>query len=201
MALRFNESIQKNILDHPISGEREPFAHAASLFIYHAEAKYKRINYNLKYRGGIAMGRFFSSLLGEKLSLSPLFEDVDLVIPVPLHWLRRWRRGYNQAEIIASELTKSLEAPLNTTILLRKRRTRTQTKLSVSRKWDNVKDAFTLNPKLSHWGVNPTQIKHILVVDDVFTTGATLASCLAALRNYFPNDVKISVATLAMVDE
>ena len=183
-----------------MDGEREAFAYAASLFIYHAEASYKKINYDLKYKGDLAMGRFFARKLGDKLASSPLFEDVDLVLPVPLHWKRKWKRGYNQAEIIAAEVANSLNIPLNTKILFRKRKTTTQTKLSVSRKRDNVKNAFSLS-KVPHWGVNPTNIKHILVIDDVFTTGATLSSCHKVLREFFPKTVKISVATLAFVDE
>ena len=83
-------------------------------------------------------------MLGERLSASPQFADVDVVVPVPLHWTRRWRRGYNQAEVIAREIADVLGAELRTDILRRARRTRSQVRLPVAAKAANVRGAFSL---------------------------------------------------------
>ena len=93
MADRFNARI------HP--DEYEPYAYAAALFHYRAESGYKKIPQALKYHRDFGTGRWAARLLGERLSSSPLYADVDLVVPVPLHWMRYWRRGYNQAAVIA----------------------------------------------------------------------------------------------------
>jgi len=131
---------------HSDSPPCEPYAFAAALFFYNADSGYRRIPWHLKYEGGLAAGRHFARLLGARLAASPQFADVDVVIPVPLHWTRRWRRGYNQAEVIARELADVLGAELRTDILRRSRRTRSQVRLPVAAKAANVSGAFSLRP-------------------------------------------------------
>lgn len=189
MSEAFNGIIERQT---PQEAPREIFARAASLFYYNSETGYKYIPQALKYSGNIAAGRRFAAILGKELAESPLFADVDCVIPVPLHWTRRWRRGYNQAEIIAREVARAIGCGCRTNILRRKHRTRTQTTLSVDEKARNVADAFAVR-RSSDGGFS-----HILLVDDVFTTGATMAACFAALRKVLP-DTRISAATLAVV--
>lgn len=189
LADRFNELIQRDLPE----GCSEDYAFAASLFFYRSSTGYSRITQRIKYNADISIGRHFSSILGEEMSRSPLFKDVDLVVPVPLHPSRRWVRGHNQSETIARELAECLGASLRTDILKRVRRTKTQTKLSVEQKSLNVRTAFEVGR-----GVLP-ECSHILVVDDVFTTGATLHACFNALRKRFPSPIRISVATLASV--
>ena len=123
---------------------REPYAFAAALFFYNADSGYRRIPWHLKYEGGLEAGRHFARMLGERLAASAQFADVDVVIPVPLHWTRQWRRGYNQAEVIARELADVLGAELHTDILRRIRRTRSQVRLSLAGKAANVRGAFAL---------------------------------------------------------
>ncbi len=128
----------------PSPSLHEPYAFAAALFFYNADSDYRHIPWHLKYEGGLAAGRFFARMLGERLAGSPQFADVDIVIPVPLHWTRRWRRGYNQAEVIARELADVLGADLRTDILRRARRTRSQVRLAPDAKAANVRGAFAL---------------------------------------------------------
>ena len=211
MADRFNEVIQRHIVADDVSNgvpqSHERYAYASALFLYKEDSGYKRIPYQIKYHGNLAVGRHFGRMLGRRLSGSDIFRDVDMVIPVPLHRLRRWKRGYNQAEVIASEVTSVLGAPLRTDILVRKRRTQTQTQLSIAEKAANVAGAFEVSDGAkSLYGVGsydnsslPTWPKHILLIDDVFTTGSTVGACFAALRSVFPPSVRISVATLAFV--
>ena len=113
---------------------------------------------------------------------------------MPLHWARRLKRGYNQAEILAGEIAQAIGKPLRIDILMRKRRTVTQTKLSVEAKTRNVAGAFSVRP-----GIKTTDLFHILLVDDVFTTGSTIYACFSALRETFPPPVRISVACLCFV--
>ena len=196
MADRFNERIQEGLE----AGEykvtegmpKERYAFAAALFTYSSDSGFKEIPQALKYDGNIPAGRYFASLLGEKLSQSEHFLDVDLVIPVPLHPLRRFRRGYNQAEIIAREVSTRLGASESPFALKRVRYTKTQTKVLVQEKAGNVSGAFRAKP------IAFQNKEHILIVDDVFTTGSTLYECYKAVREHF--DGRISVATLAVVE-
>lgn len=174
----------------------ERYAYAAALFFYRAESDYSKITRCIKYQGRLEVGKHFGRLLGEKLAGSSLFSDVDAVVPVPLHWLRRWKRGYNQAEVIASGVAECLGIPMRPDILHRIRRTRTQTRLSIAEKRANVSGAFAIPTKPP---AEPTPFRHILLVDDVFTTGSTLFACFTALRTVFPPSVRISVATLGFV--
>lgn len=192
MADLFNEKVQKGLEQRKEGTFSETYVHALSLFFYDTEAGYRHIPYQLKYHGNLPVGRFFGKMLGSKLMEAGWVEDVDVVIPVPLHWTRKWKRGYNQAEVIASEVASTLGVPLRKDILRRNRSTKTQTKLSVDDKMSNVSGAFQARD------TNET-FSHILLVDDVFTTGATLYSCFETLRINFPYPVRISIATLGFV--
>ena len=174
----------------------ERYAYAAALFFYRAESDYSKITRCIKYQGRVEVGLHFGMLLGDRLAESHLFSDVDAVVPVPLHWLRRWKRGYNQAEVIASGVAECLGIPMRPDILRRIRRTRTQTRLSIAEKRANVSGAFAIPAKPP---AEPTPFRHILLVDDVFTTGSTLFDCFMTLRSAFPPSVRISVATLGFV--
>ncbi len=178
---------------------------------------YRNITYRLKYSRDVREGRFFAAMLGERAAAAQWLSDVDTVVPVPLHWTRRLRRGYNQAEVIASEVAKALGARLRTDILERRRRTSTQTKLGVEEKARNVMGAFAVSrnfrrrfhkpetadgassPDKIFAEQNPVTVRHILLVDDVFTTGSTLYNCWRPLHDFFGPAVRISIATLGVV--
>lgn len=191
MADRFNEIIQ-NIMEEMTDNER--YAYAAALFFYHDEADYRLIPYQIKYHGNQSAGRFFGRMLGKRLAVSSLFQDVDAIVPIPLHWTRKWERGYNQAEVIASGVSESMGKPLRCDIIKRIRRTVTQTRMSIEDKKANVSGAFTVSERVA-----TEQYRHILLIDDVFTTGSTSGACFQALRESFPKEVRISVATLGFV--
>ena len=189
MADRFNEAIQKGLDD---SWRQEVYAFASALFFYEDESGYKHIPHQIKYQGNISAGRYFGRMLGKELQSAEWAADIDMVIPVPLHWKRRWSRGYNQAEIIAEGVSSELCIPMRTDILRRVRRTETQTRLDVPEKSANVAGAFKVCTSVAG-------LKHILLIDDVFTTGSTLHSCFLALREVYPYPIRISVATLGFV--
>ncbi len=209
MADRFNALIQ-NTLNEQSSMSHIDYAFATALFFYRDESEYRRIPYQIKYHGDIPAGRFFGQMFGQMIASAEHFADIDAVIPVPLHWLRHWKRGYNQAEIIANEVAAALGAELRTDILERCRRTRTQTRLSIEGKTTNVQGAFRVRASINNSpgksnkkaeASDITSLKHLLIIDDVFTTGNTALACYSALRFVFPPSVRISIATLAFVGE
>lgn len=184
-------------------GRGERYVYAAALFFYRAESEYRKITQAIKYHGRSDVGRTFGQMLGERLCCSSLFADVDVIIPVPLHWMRQWQRGYNQAEIIAGGVAESMGIPVRSDILRRCRRTKTQTRLDIDEKARNVAGAFTVAREFLHKAQNgndtrPT-FKHLLLIDDVYTTGSTLHACFLTLRTAFPPPIRISIATLGFV--
>ena len=196
MADKFNEVIQDSI---EAGGPHEPYAYAAALFLYHSEAGYRHIPYQIKYHGNLKAGEHFGAMLGKKLAVSLLWSDIDMIIPVPLHWTRQWKRGYNQAEVIARAAAEALGVPVRTDILMRKHRTKTQIKLDIKGKAQNVAGAFAVSEDARAIFRNGGTVRHIVLLDDVFTTGSTLGACFTALRTVFPPSVRISVVTLGYV--
>lgn len=224
MADRFNGIIQKyleeqwrsitdsntdNLTD--LSAQpSEKYAYATALFFYSSAAGYRHIPHRIKYHADLRAGDYFGRMLGREILAAKWFQDVDMIVPVPLHWTRKWSRGYNQAEIIARAVAKELGVPLRTDILKRTRRTKTQTKVGIESKGANVRDAFMVqsagrsqrhSPKhsIKRHDAHKDTITHILLIDDVFTTGSTLGECFKALRKVFPTSVRISIATLGFV--
>ena len=190
MAEAYNAALERLRED----GEHMDYAYASALLFYHHENPYKAIPQALKYNGNIKAGRYFSAMLGRFMASQPHFADIDAVIPVPLHWARKWMRGYNQADIIAGELAKALGAELFPRALKRMRRTKSQTSLSAEQRQKNVAGVFQA-------GRLPLSARHILLVDDTFTTGATLSACQIAIRKALGPSVRISIATLAVVED
>lgn len=180
-----------------IAGDtHEPYAYAAALFHYSPDSPYSHITRELKYNRNFSEGKHFARMLGKRLAESSLFADISLITPVPLHWTRKWTRGYNQAEIIARELGKALDVPCRTDLLQRCRRTRSQTGISGEAKADNVAGAFMATKKAASV-LAEAGSAHILLADDVFTSGSTAGECFRALRAVSGPDVRISVASLA----
>lgn len=185
----------------------EPYAYACALFFY--KGPYREITKQLKYNGIRRPAMKLAGELAEVLAATEHLADVDVVVPVPLHWTRRLVRGYNQAEVIAAVLAEGLGAAVRSDLLRRSRRTRSQAVTSTAEKASNVSGAFAADVS----GLLPVPDavlpRHILLVDDVFTTGSTLAECHRALRRSLvcalgtkkAATVKISVATLAFTGE
>lgn len=180
-------------------GFHGPYIYATALFLYHSENRFGNVSRVLKYGGNIRAGRYFGAALGREIASSGHLADVDLVVPVPLHPLRRLRRGYNQAEVIAGAVARETGAGLCVRALRRRRRTSTQTRLGAAERVGNVSGAFTPSGYFKRLIMNDFPYSHILVVDDVSTTGATLAACVKALSAILPSGVRVSVATLGCV--
>jgi len=167
---------------------RVPVRNATSFIYFNKDSHYRQILHELKYRGqqrvGIEMGRLF----GLELKETP-FAKADLILPIPLHFSKYRKRGYNQSELIASGISQVLNIPVKSGLVIRTVATKTQTKKTRYERWMNVKDTFQVqDPDALH-------DKYILLVDDVITTGATVEACAAALLSV--SGVTLSVASLA----
>ncbi len=168
---------------------RFPVEAAASCFVFTGQGKVQELVHNLKYNGrkdaGIAAGFYYGNILK---TISP-FLTADLIIPVPLHEDKLHKRGYNQATCIAQGLSEAMNVPYSEKILLRLKATSSQTRKSREQRWENVGEVFAVSAK------NKLEGKHIVIVDDVVTTGATIEACVLPLLD-IPG-VKISVVSLA----
>jgi competence protein ComFC len=149
------------------------------------------ILHQIKYKSNLVLGKFMGEKMGEKLKMNTKYENIDVLIPIPLHPKKKYIRGYNQSEIIANGISKSLNIPLNLTFLIRIKHAESQTKKSKFLRWDNIEEAFYVNVKGNE------NLKHIALIDDVITTGSTIESCIQKIHNLRP-DIEISVFSLAV---
>lgn len=169
---------------------------AACLYFYRNSSPYNVLVQDVKYRGNIRLGVMLGRMLGERMKSSGRFNSLQAVVCIPLHPLRKWKRGYNQAEVEARGIAGALGIPLETNLLKRRRYTRTQTKLKGDEaKGRNVKDAFALNESAAR-RLEAEGICHILLVDDTLTSGATIAEAAGMLSPRF----LVSVAAMAFVE-
>ncbi|MEM8600325.1 MAG: phosphoribosyltransferase family protein [Bacteroidota bacterium] len=166
--------------------------HLAALWTYDERGTVARLQQRLKYGNrphlGDALGRWLAESLPEA--------SFDLVVPVPLHGQRLLARGYNQSARLARGAASARELPYHEGLLRRARPTRTQTKLGHGERWDNVRGAFVLPSASTEEG--QIEGRHVLLVDDVMTTGATLAAAALPLVDA---GAVVSVAALACTRE
>jgi ComF family protein len=162
---------------------------ACAYFYFAKGSKYRPLLHKLKYKGEREIGSQLGLQFGQELKKSDLYKDIDFVVPVPLHPKKLRIRGYNQAEAIAEGIAQGLVTKLSTTHLVRTEFTETQTRKSRAERVKNVAEAFAV--------ANSEEIEgnHLLLVDDVVTTGATLEACAAKLLE--TKGCRVSIAALA----
>lgn len=163
--------------------------HASSFLFFEKKSVVQKLLHGLKYNGKKELGRELGAYFGADLIDSPIGK-VDAIVPIPLHPKRKAWRGYNQSEWIAMGLSDTMGKPILADAVRRVVETQTQTKKGVIERWENVKDIFEVTDAQS------IRNKHLLVVDDVITTGATVEACVAKLTEV--EGVKVSVVSLAL---
>lgn len=166
-----------------------PFNAVSAEFFFSKNGKVQHLIHGLKYNHCRENGIFLGQEIGKSLLNSPNYSGIDYLLPIPLHPKKEKIRGYNQSHVIAQGISEIMTVPIAENCLVRSIFTDTQTKKSREERWDNVKDVFEIK--------NPSQIagKHVLLIDDVLTTGATLMSAGQTLMQV--NGIKISVVTAA----
>lgn len=169
-----------------------PVESATAMYWFVADTEWQQIIHNFKYHGRWFFAQKMGEWLGEELRDSGNFEGIDLVIPVPLHYRRRLMRGYNQSEQLALGVGRKMGIKCDFRSVFRRSYNESQTSKSSSERWENVEAIFDVRRAERLRG------KHILLVDDVLTTGATIASCAEAIIAACKGDVRISIATLAL---
>jgi ComF family protein len=162
---------------------------AAAFSYYNKGSRIRNLIHNMKYKGIREIGYEIGRIYGLSLQSSGFMKDIDLIIPVPLHPDKKRTRGFNQSEIISYGIANSSPVPVDTETLERRIVSATQTKRSRYERWTNVEGIFQVTDPRTIEG------KHVLLVDDVITTGSTIESCTNELLKI--TGVKVSVVALA----
>lgn len=162
----------------------------AALYYYIKGGRTQKLIHNLKYKGKRKIGIKLGELYGRSLRLAKGFENIDMILPVPLHPKKEHSRGYNQCDLLARGLSETMEIPWRKGILIKTLHNTSQTKMTRMERFENVRTTFKI--------VNPDQLrgKHVLIIDDVLTTGATLEACAEKVLE-IPH-TKVSLATIAV---
>lgn len=166
---------------------------ASSWLFFGKDGLSQHLIHQLKYRKNTAIGDYLGEQMGLHLQKSGWFDGIDIMVPLPLNRKKLAKRGYNQATVLCQGIQKSVGLPIEEVAVIRTIYTQTQTKKTRIERWRNVADVFDINVS-SH-----LHNKHILLVDDVITTGATIEACGQVLIN-IPG-VKLSVLSLAIASK
>lgn len=157
---------------------------------FHKKSPLQLALHSMKYEGLYKLGTMFGRQLGEWMLASGDIGDIECIVPVPLHRMKNIERSYNQADKIAESIGKSLDRPVMRKLLLRKRYTVSQTGLPAEERKKNPVGAFQV--------VQGVSLRHVLLVDDIVTTGATLAAAAAALLQAGVERVSFAAVAIAL---
>lgn len=186
----YNYRIVNNSAELLMSG-RIPFERIVTFSYFTEGGVLRPMIHKLKYHNGKSIGFLIGKMFGEDLLTSEFFNYIDFILPVPLHPKKRRSRGYNQAEIIARGISEVTGIPVVVDNLIRVVFNPTQTKRTKTERWKNVRGIFEI------LDTSFFEDKHILLVDDVITTGSTIEACGIALQKC--NNLKISIAAIGEV--
>jgi len=168
---------------------RVPIEEARSFLYYQKDGITQKLIHQLKYKNQPEIGEFIGEWFGSNLTGMNVFEDVDYIVPVPLHPQKKRKRGYNQVTLFGETLSKILGIEYKSNVLIRFSTTKTQTLKQRFERFSDSKTKFKL--------ANTTifENKHVLLIDDVITTGATIEACANELLK--TKNIIVSVATMA----
>jgi ComF family protein len=191
--MQLPETNYSNIADNETAlrfAGRIPFEYATTLAWFTNDGLLQHLMHGLKYKNKKEIGYCLGRRLGQSLQKTEWIHSVDMIIPVPLHPAKKAKRGYNQSMLIAEGMSGVLHIPAMEGILLRVRDTESQTRKTRAERVSNMAAAFTIH--------NPAQLKgkHILLCDDVLTTGATLEAYALTLQK--EESIKISLVTVGI---
>jgi len=168
---------------------RLPMSAGAAAWYFHKNSALQALLFQLKYKSNEDVGLFIGKQMGALLAASERFASIDALVPVPLHPQALSKRGFNQAALICEGISQVWHKPVLVGAIARTKHTNTQTKQSRAVRWDNMENAFSIKDPTSIMG------KHLLLIDDVITTGATIEACGKTLISV--KDVQLSVAAAA----
>ena len=171
---------------------RVKLQHATALLHFSKKGIVQQLLHNLKYRGHEQISPFLGEWLGAELKTLDAYKNIDVVVPVPLYKSRLRKRGYNQVAKFGKALAEALDATYNDTVLIKTKSTKTQVFKGRLSRWNNDDAIFDISEKESLKG------KHILLVDDIITTGATVEACASVLLKI--DNISLSLATMAIAD-
>jgi len=172
---------------------RIPLTRATAFFFYSRGSDFKNVLYPLKYKGDQELGEYMGRFIATELYPHGFFDGIDIIVPIPLHKKKFKKRGYNQSERIAKGITSITNIPVDTSSVIREINTETQTRKSTFDRWENVSGIFRLKDAANITG------KHILIIDDVLTTGATTTSLCEVFQGV--EGLRISVLALAVAQQ
>ena len=180
-------------LDNPMARlfwGRFPVERAAALFFYEPQAPVSRIIYDMKYHNMPEVARNMGILTARRFAASGFFDGIDALVPMPITWRRKWKRGYNQSYEIARGISEVTRLPIYKDVVKRVRFKQSQTRQHAWERLHNVDGAFRL--------VRPEKIGglHLLLIDDIVTTGATATACACELAK--APGVRISILSLGL---
>ncbi|MBQ0073537.1 MAG: ComF family protein [Prevotella sp.] len=177
-----------------------PFVRGAS-FIYHTpKSNTAKIVYDFKYYDNPLLARNIGEMMACEIG-EDFFHDIDFIIPVPINYKKRWKRGYNQSEELSKGIAKGVKKicsksiPIMNNAIKRSENNISQTRLSHLQRIDNIKDVFYLNEKA--YKNKDIQNCHVLIVDDIITTGSTVIECIKQLQPI--KGIKVSVLSLGCI--
>jgi len=163
---------------------------ASSYFYYNKGGVAQKLITEIKYKGNTNLGEWIGAYIANDMISSDFFKEIDYLVPVPLHISKEKKRGFNQAEKIAQGISQATKIPLEKTNVFREKSNTSQTRKGVFDRWKNTQNLFYMNNQ------ELFNNKHILLIDDVLTTGSTLEALAQCLLK--SEDIKISILTLAI---